>query len=199
MTISDELAKIHNLYERGVITGEEYVKAKEKILNGDYHRKTTDINFESSGLNTIGGAANKWVNYSIISGVLGVVVFGLFAYFIFWPEWKNISSSNPNKPSLFSSNRGDEDDAIKAGWSKLNDQWFSKDVVQLSDGSFRIFIKGIEKGRSQGPFAILIKCDRKLVRDYVAGEFGTEFFKPWSPIYPDSVSEIAYNSFCLKK
>jgi hypothetical protein len=46
MTISEELSKIHNLYERGIITGEEYVKAKEKILNGDYNRKTTDINFE---------------------------------------------------------------------------------------------------------------------------------------------------------
>ena len=75
-------------------------------------------------------------------------------------------------------------------------KWFSAESIKLPDGTIRTFVKN-ESG-TVGPIAILIDCKKRRVRDYVAGEFGKEFFKPWEPITPDSVGEVAYKAFCKK-
>jgi len=73
---------------------------------------------------------------------------------------------------------------------------YSTETYLLDDGTIRTFLK-IVKGKASGsPFAILINCENRWVRDYVAGQFGSEFYIPWEPIPPDSVGEVAVNSFC---
>lgn len=75
-------------------------------------------------------------------------------------------------------------------------RWYSSESYRLSDGTIRTYLKSEGRNMNRPPFAILIDCKRKRVRDYVAGEFGTEFFKPWQPITPDSAGELAYQAFC---
>ena len=76
---------------------------------------------------------------------------------------------------------------------------FSSESYELEDGTIRTFLKSVKGKNSSKPFAILIDCKSRMGRNYVAGEFGTEFFNPWEPITPDSVGEAAYNSFCKDK
>lgn len=208
MSIPDELAKLYNLHEKGMISFAEYERAKEVILSGNTISSTNNINFESKGINLMGHAANKWVNYSIVSAILGAIVFVLVAYFIFLPQWKKISSGGGllnSSNQLFSAKleNSTESESIKAGWKFIyqfhdGNKWFAKDLVKLNDGTYRVFLKSIGGDSENSPFAILIDCNRLVVRDYVAGKFGEEFFKPWNPITPDSVGEIASNAICKK-
>ena len=75
-------------------------------------------------------------------------------------------------------------------------RWYSSESYTLGDGTIRTYLKSEGRNMNRPPFAILIDCKRKRVRDYVAGEFGTEFFKPWQPITPDSAGELAHKAFC---
>jgi TonB C terminal len=91
--------------------------------------------------------------------------------------------------------------AFSADWTliyahKSGVKWYSSNAVQLDDGTIRLFIKGVHPKRDSTPFAILLNCDTMQVRNFVAGDFGSEFFKPWQPITPDSVGEIAFDAFC---
>jgi hypothetical protein len=90
-----------------------------------------------------------------------------------------------------------------ANWSQIHTfkngaKVYSAESYLLADGTVRTFLK-ITKGKISGdPFAILINCENRLIRNYVAGDFGSEYFIPWEPITPDSVGEVAANSFCKK-
>ncbi len=90
-----------------------------------------------------------------------------------------------------------------ADWSQIHTfkngaKVYSAESYLLADGTVRTFLK-ITKGKISGdPFAILINCENRLIRNYVAGDFGSEYFIPWEPITPDSVGEVAANSFCKK-
>jgi len=90
-----------------------------------------------------------------------------------------------------------------ADWSQIHTfkngvKVYSAESYLLADGTVRTFLK-ITKGKVSGdPFAILINCENRLVRNYVSGDFGSEYFIPWEPITPDSVGEVAVNSFCTK-
>ena len=91
--------------------------------------------------------------------------------------------------------------AFSADWTliythKSGVKWYSSNAVKLEDGTIRLFIKGVYPKRDSTPFAILLNCDIMQVRDFVAGDFGSEYFKPWQPITPDSVGEIAFDAFC---
>jgi len=93
---------------------------------------------------------------------------------------------------------------------------FATDADGMPDGSLRIFLKAekemerkpegvfamfkkpekyIEKG---DPFTILVHCKKRAVREYKAGELGSEFFIPWQPITPGSYGSVAFNAFCKK-
>lgn len=206
MSVPDELAKLYNLHEKGMISFDEYQRAKEVVLSGNTVSSTNNINFESKGLNLMGHAANKWVNYSIVSAIIGAIVFILVAYFFFLPQWKKITNGEGllrSSNHLFSAKieNSNETESIKAGWKFIyqfhdGNRWFAKDLVKLNDGTYRVFLKSIGGDIESSPFAILVDCNRQAVRDYVPGQFGSEFFKPWSPITPDSVAEIAFKSIC---
>ena len=77
-------------------------------------------------------------------------------------------------------------------------KWYASNAVQLEDGTIRVFLKAVHPKRDPTPMAIILRCETEEGRDFVAGEFGSEFFKPWQPITPDSVGEIAFNAFCKK-
>lgn len=91
--------------------------------------------------------------------------------------------------------------AFSADWTliythKDGTKWYSTNAVRLDDGTIRLFLKGVHSKRDSTPFAIILRCEKMQVRDFVAGELGSEYFQPWEPITPDSVGEIAFDAFC---
>jgi len=88
-----------------------------------------------------------------------------------------------------------------ADWSHIHTfkngtKVYSAESYELTDGTLRTFIKLVQGKKSFSPYAILIDCESRLVRNYVAGAQGSEFFIPWEPIEPDSVGEAVVNSYC---
>lgn len=77
-------------------------------------------------------------------------------------------------------------------------KWYAAETFVLQDGSIRTWLKRQNGKKSGEPFAVLVHCARRQVRDYAPGDLGSEFFKPWQAIKPDSVGEIAYDAFCKK-
>ena len=93
--------------------------------------------------------------------------------------------------------------ALAADWTLIYEhsegvKWYGTPAEKLSDGILRLYVKPIHPKRSPEPIAILLDCKKKRFRNYVAGQFGTEFFEPWQPIVPDSISEISSNWYCKK-
>ena len=91
--------------------------------------------------------------------------------------------------------------AASADWTFIGTtgngaRWYSTDTTLLTDGTIRTFLKGEGRNLNVPPFAILIDCKGKRVRDYVAGEFGTVFFKPWQPATPETAGEISIKALC---
>ena len=77
-------------------------------------------------------------------------------------------------------------------------RWYSSESFDLPDGTIRTYLKAEGRNINIQPFAILIDCKTRSVRNYVPGTFGSEFYEPWQPIAPDSAGEIAYRTFCKK-
>jgi len=73
MSIADELKKLQELRADGVLTEDEFQRAKETILAGGNQsgRPTED--------NSIGRAANRYVSFNIIWAIIGLI---LFLYFL---------------------------------------------------------------------------------------------------------------------
>ena len=66
------------------------------------------------------------------------------------------------------------------------------------EGVFAMFKKPEKYMDKTEPFAVLVNCRKKAVRDYVAGSFGSEFYLPWQPATPGSYGAAALNAFCRK-
>lgn len=93
---------------------------------------------------------------------------------------------------------------LAADWTQIfvhknGVKWYASNAVQFDDGTIRVFLKVVRSKRESAPIAIILRCETEEVRDFEAGEFGSEFFKPWQPITPDSAGEIAFNAFCKGK
>ena len=88
MSITNELEKLHKLHESGVLTENEYARAKDKLLNtmGSEHNTGT-------GVNKIGNAAVSWVNLQWVSYAIGIVAVVLVVIFIFIPHWQDMKKS----------------------------------------------------------------------------------------------------------
>lgn len=91
--------------------------------------------------------------------------------------------------------------AFSADWTliyahKSGVKWYSSNAVKLNDGTIRLFIKGVHQKKDSTPFAILLDCNAQNIRNFVAGNLGSDFYQPWQPITPDSVGEIAFDAYC---
>jgi len=87
----DELAKLQQLKADGALTEEEFSLAKRKLLASDApdepheHAQTINLSLKE-GLDeivdeksTLGGAANRYVDYQYFGSIIGVVVFIIVA------------------------------------------------------------------------------------------------------------------------
>ena len=89
MGLADEIAKLHDLRSSGALTEEEFHLAKRRLLEGDddapLRSRTPDgqLNDLFEHENSLGEAANRYVTMRIIMGIIGAIVFIIFALTIF--------------------------------------------------------------------------------------------------------------------
>lgn len=73
-----------------------------------------------------------------------------------------------------------------------------RDLEKPPEGLFSIFQKPEKYTEKSEPFAVLVHCKKRAVRDYKAGDFGSEFYIPWEPLAPGSIGMLVFNAFCSK-
>lgn len=83
--IGTELEKIKGLHRDGVLSDNEFETAKAKLLGtlGAEHNIGT-------GVNHIGRAANRWVDFNIATYLIGAVIAALAIVFFFIPMWNDM-------------------------------------------------------------------------------------------------------------
>ena len=75
MSIADEIAKLDQLRKTGALSAEEFRQAKTLLLAG----RDPALESEEPPENpTLGRAANRYVSFQIISGLVGMVVVLVF-------------------------------------------------------------------------------------------------------------------------
>lgn len=80
--------------------------------------------------------------------------------------------------------------------SKSGVRWYVAEAYTLPDETIRAYLKAEGKKFKVQPFALLIDCTNRRVRDYIPGQLGEEFFIPWNPVVPDSRGEVAFKAYC---
>jgi hypothetical protein len=84
MSLADELKKLQDLHSSGGLTDDEYAKAKEAVLGGapvpEAPRSETHM---PPAERTLGEAANRYVSFQIVAGVVGLIIFLVF-FLGFW-------------------------------------------------------------------------------------------------------------------
>lgn len=84
-SIGSELEKLNGLRRDGVLSDAEFTSAKAKLLDtlGAEHNVGT-------GVNQLGRAANRWVDFNIATYLVGAVVAGLVLVFFVLPMWSDM-------------------------------------------------------------------------------------------------------------
>jgi hypothetical protein len=85
MSISDELSKLAELKEKGLLSPEEFEQGKKRILSGGSsptpNRRSSppqSYQFEDRSNDSVGKAANRYVSFQIIMAMIGIIIFLLF-------------------------------------------------------------------------------------------------------------------------
>ncbi len=82
MNVGSELEKLNELKKSGVLTNAEFAAAKSKLLETLGPENTV-----GSGVHLMGKAANKYVNFSMVSAAVGVVIFAIIFFTFFLPRF----------------------------------------------------------------------------------------------------------------
>jgi hypothetical protein len=82
MNMTDELERLSKLHNDGALNDEEFAQAKAKLLNSSQENNPSPRDYQDS---TIGEAANRYVSFRIIMGILGFVIFIIFFLGFFLP------------------------------------------------------------------------------------------------------------------
>jgi hypothetical protein len=107
-------------------------------------------------------------------------------------EWTRIGTAE-NGYSVFVTNADGMPDGSWRLFVKAE-----KELERKPEGTFAMFKKPEKYLDKVAPFAVLVNCKKKAVRDYVAGPLGSEFHVPWQPAVPGSYGALAFKAFCKK-
>ena len=75
--MTDELERLGKLHKDGVLSDDEFAKAKNKLLNQG-ERDDSDANRTED--NSLGQAANRYVTLQAVMAVIGVIIFFNFSF-----------------------------------------------------------------------------------------------------------------------
>ncbi len=89
MSISDEIERLNKLRIQGALSEEEFVSAKRQLIGGDERR---------SDEHSVGRAANRYVTWYMVMGVVGLILFLIVFVTVFLPGF-NRARNDGNVPS----------------------------------------------------------------------------------------------------
>ena len=89
MSVGTELEKLNQLHKDGVLTEAEFTAAKSKLLGSLGSENTV-----GSGVHLMGKAAYKYVNFTIVSAVIGLIIFATFFFTFFLPRFLKIETDS---------------------------------------------------------------------------------------------------------
>ena len=89
MAIGTELEKLNQLHKEGVLSDAEFTAAKTKLLSSLGTENTV-----GSGVHLMGKAAYKFVNFKIVSAVIGVIIFATFFFAFFLPRFLKMEAES---------------------------------------------------------------------------------------------------------
>ena len=82
MNMTDELERLSILHQDGALNDEEFAQAKAKLLNSSEENDRSPREYENR---TIGEAANRYVSFRMITGVIGFIIAFIFFLCFFLP------------------------------------------------------------------------------------------------------------------
>ena len=86
MNMTDELERLSQLHKDGTLSDEEFAQAKSKLLSQPSGSEPAPPD------NSLGEAANRYVTFRIVMGVIGIFIFLIFLFGVILP------SMNHNHP-----------------------------------------------------------------------------------------------------
>ena len=89
MNVGSELEKLNQLHKQGVLSDSEFSIAKSKLL-----ASLGSDNTVGSGVHLMGKAAYKFVNFKIISAVVGLVIFAVAFLTFFLPRYQKMEAEH---------------------------------------------------------------------------------------------------------
>lgn len=78
MSITEELEKLRDLYDDGVLTAGEFTEAKRQLLH-----PSPAVAPAPSDHSTLAQSAERYVSFQMMMSIVGLVIFLLF-FFLFW-------------------------------------------------------------------------------------------------------------------
>jgi hypothetical protein len=87
MNITDELERLGRLHKDGTLSDEEFAQAKSRLLSQPADSEPRDLD------SSLGQAANRYVSYRMVMGVIGAIIFIIF--FLVMTSSMNRQSSSP--------------------------------------------------------------------------------------------------------
>jgi hypothetical protein len=91
MNMTDELERLGKLHKDGVLSDDEFAKAKNKLLNQG-ERDDSDANRTED--NSLGQAANRYVTLQAVMAVIGVIIFLIFLFGVILPHMPHNNGPN---------------------------------------------------------------------------------------------------------
>jgi hypothetical protein len=82
MNITDELERLSKLHKDGALNDEEFAQAKAKLLSSQQETNPAPREYQD---NSLGDAANRYVSFRIMMGILGFILFLIFFLGFFLP------------------------------------------------------------------------------------------------------------------
>ena len=89
MSIADDLQKLQELRASGALSEQEFEQAKRTLLasGGQIHRNLLERELDDSSQNSLGTAANRYVSFHIVMGIIGAIIFLIIFFTVFVPKF----------------------------------------------------------------------------------------------------------------
>ena len=127
-SIGTELEKLKILHTEGILTDAEFTVAKDKLL-----KTLGPENSMDTGVNLMGKAANRWVDFNIVTYIVSAIGAVLVLFFFIIPQWQDMKRKEAEFNASFkaSEQRIDQAHQDMAERRKKFDQDFDKQSREM--------------------------------------------------------------------
>ncbi|WP_236595230.1 SHOCT domain-containing protein [Saccharothrix sp. 6-C] len=97
--MADELGKLQQLHGSGALSDAEFAAAKRRVLEQAPPPPAPPV--MKSRDQSIGRAANRYVSFQVVAGVVGLIVFLILLFAFFIPTMSSVQDRIPPQPPGF--------------------------------------------------------------------------------------------------